>query len=509
MRKPLSSEAPGFASRPLPTRPVLADLNLKVVTPMFGGGVQPRVVDTEGGQIIRPSAIRGHLRFWWRACNAARFVSLEAMHREERLLWGSATKKDEDEAQEATWGPGLIGIDVVQGHHGTELYSHQTPQVGMRSRWEWRRQGSDQQERNAPDYVLFPFTAEEERDPQSPGNFRVKKEPDVGRFDVTFNLRLTVGHHAGKPLVANQPEGDLYPDVAACEEAAAQALWAWIAFGGVGSRTRRGCGSLYCTGDVSDDILLSASLFQPPANRDALIQWLRQRIDGEQIDGLRYVPAGTNTHPFAMLAGCRIRLGGDSSIQAMPAWNRAINPFKDFLQKPDLARNPPAPGGSRPGESWWPEVSSARRVLNQIDPFHENAPVGVETRNGFPKADLGLPRLIKVLPNHTNGTPLQGAEEGMQRLASPIVLKALVCGENEAYPLAIELRAPHVWDAGTPGVAMRNVPVAVQPWTSSTPEWPFTAPKRPPRAGAGGVESARDAFMRYLHLDRGWDEVAP
>ena len=39
----------------------------KLVTPMYGGGVEPGVVDKE--MPIRASAIRGQLRFWWRiAC---------------------------------------------------------------------------------------------------------------------------------------------------------------------------------------------------------------------------------------------------------------------------------------------------------------------------------------------------------------------------------------------------------------------------------------------------------
>lgn len=40
-----------------------------LVTPMFGGGVKPGEVDRE--MPIRASALRGHLRFWWRLLHGA------------------------------------------------------------------------------------------------------------------------------------------------------------------------------------------------------------------------------------------------------------------------------------------------------------------------------------------------------------------------------------------------------------------------------------------------------
>lgn len=57
----------------------------KLVTPMYGGGVEAGKVDRE--MPIRASEIRGQLRFWWRiAC--AHFVTSQEMYRRESEIWG-------------------------------------------------------------------------------------------------------------------------------------------------------------------------------------------------------------------------------------------------------------------------------------------------------------------------------------------------------------------------------------------------------------------------------------
>ncbi len=68
------------------------ELELRLITPMFGGGYKAREVDTV--QPIRPAAIRGHLRFWWRATAGARYATVEELHKAERELWGAAATKD-------------------------------------------------------------------------------------------------------------------------------------------------------------------------------------------------------------------------------------------------------------------------------------------------------------------------------------------------------------------------------------------------------------------------------
>jgi CRISPR-associated protein Cmr1 len=59
---------------------------------MFGGGYKAREVDPL--LPIRPAAIRGHLRFWWRATAGARYSSVADLHKAETELWGGASTKD-------------------------------------------------------------------------------------------------------------------------------------------------------------------------------------------------------------------------------------------------------------------------------------------------------------------------------------------------------------------------------------------------------------------------------
>ncbi len=59
---------------------------IKVVTPIFGGGVEAAKSDPE--DVIRASTIRGHVRFWWRALYASNYDSIEEMYNDEAKIWG-------------------------------------------------------------------------------------------------------------------------------------------------------------------------------------------------------------------------------------------------------------------------------------------------------------------------------------------------------------------------------------------------------------------------------------
>ncbi|MBX3013285.1 MAG: type III-B CRISPR module RAMP protein Cmr1, partial [Caldilineaceae bacterium] len=59
----------------------------ELITPLFGGGVEPTEADPV--TVIRGTAIRGHLRFWWRACRAGDFDSITELNAREGALWGN------------------------------------------------------------------------------------------------------------------------------------------------------------------------------------------------------------------------------------------------------------------------------------------------------------------------------------------------------------------------------------------------------------------------------------
>ena len=74
-----------FSRRPV----TIAALELKVVTPMFGGGSTPGESDDDWP--VRPSGIIGQLRFWWRACNARRFETIDQLRSAEAAIWARPT----------------------------------------------------------------------------------------------------------------------------------------------------------------------------------------------------------------------------------------------------------------------------------------------------------------------------------------------------------------------------------------------------------------------------------
>ncbi len=62
--------------------------SIQVVTPLFGGGVEPGRNDPV--TLIRGAGIRGHLRFWWRATRGASYESEKELRKKEEEIWGTA-----------------------------------------------------------------------------------------------------------------------------------------------------------------------------------------------------------------------------------------------------------------------------------------------------------------------------------------------------------------------------------------------------------------------------------
>src|SRR5579863_5199518 len=73
----------------------------QLITPLYGGGAIPAESDLV--TVVRGSEVRGHLRFWWRACRGGKFKDVATMKEAEDAIWGAAYKKgDEPIPQERT-----------------------------------------------------------------------------------------------------------------------------------------------------------------------------------------------------------------------------------------------------------------------------------------------------------------------------------------------------------------------------------------------------------------------
>lgn len=92
----------------------------KIVTPMFIGDANKEATD------ISPSSVKGALRFWWRALNWGRALkdteqdeakALRQLHKEEATLFGSLseTKKDKLGNNTTEGGQGVFLLRVING----------------------------------------------------------------------------------------------------------------------------------------------------------------------------------------------------------------------------------------------------------------------------------------------------------------------------------------------------------------------------------------------------------
>jgi CRISPR-associated protein Cmr1 len=321
-----------------PAKRETIELELRLITPMFGGGYKAREVDPL--LPIRPAAIRGHLRFWWRATAGARYASVADLHKAETELWGGASTKDNPAV-------GKVAIRVEVKDKGQ--------MVGYGSRG------------GLPKYFLFPFR------PQK--NIPATK----GRENVVFTLRLILDTSLSEAQRAE----------------VTTALKAWIAFGGVGARTRRGCGALTVLGN-------NANQWLPPTQ--GLAEWLGMPRDA------------ASDHDWTTLAGARgfITL----TKNAEDAWCKLGSFWERFRR-----------GGLVSGTKW----SDYRDVLCNLDDQHDELALA--------KPFLGLPIVYQKFGKQTPFTgTLEPAESG--RMASPVILKPIALQGGKFGALVLVMHAP-------------------------------------------------------------------
>ncbi len=178
------------------------------------------------------------------------------------------------------------------------------------------------------------------------------------------------------------------------------ALWAWVSFGGVGARTRRGFGALAVTGQTESPADLRGSL-------------------------ARHVLAGTAPAGVSQLDLRRERtVIVDGYPDAVAAWNEALDRYQEFRQ---FRR----PGTSHAGRSYWPEPDEIRRLTGNAAPAHAQP---VTQARKFPRAALGLPIIFHFKGDRNDhsrqgdpgNTTLRG--QNTDRLASPVLLRPAAGG---------------------------------------------------------------------------------
>jgi CRISPR-associated protein Cmr1 len=339
-------------------------LSLKLITPMFGGGYKAGEVDDVCR--IRAATVRGHLRFWWRALYGAEYTTSNALFKAEEARWGSTEK------------PAAISLKVIVTSNGnSKTYS------------QWTSSNS------ALTYFLFPFQKNNQR-PQE----------GKGYADIAFTLTLDF-------------PTEYHDEVE-------RTLKAWIAFGGIGARTRRGCGAL----TVKDEV--DRNRWLPPSSASGLRSWL---------DDMRPLHQVSSDIPSLCKAKFAV---GDPSTNAHTKWAELARFWSEFHK------------GQRNGRlRKWPDY----------DLFARCSTGSVPQTLQLLKPYLGLPINHQSFEGRAIFSgPVEPTISG--RMASPVILKPLALADGKFSALVLVLTSLAPSQIAIKSEDGRAINVQIQPLTS-------------------------------------------
>lgn len=440
-------------------------LRVKVVTPILGGSPQTRTVDTV--DIIRAATIRGHLRFWWRALYAHQYGTPMELYAKESERWGRAA-------------------DEHGGRSAVELCVH-VEQAGDVDDANIQLHNSKEAKATVGAYALWPA-----REDKKKGQATAPRRQPGTRFRLT--LRVPARYEA---------------EVRAT-------LRAWLLFGGYGSRTRRGLGSLKLIEAADNDKWLP----KMPDKEEDQGKGLREaftRLFGRDI----FAAPGKSPTDVPWLAGATLHIG-KAVPEAEKAWTTALDWLRRFRQgtdgPPGQRAREPGTGKTqpnRPSISNWPEADKVRHLTGKTQshpPRHNQIPV-------WPRAGFGLPIIGQFQKDGRSGgsydepdgfelrwrrqqgdNQQQDETEEYDRLASPLIVKALPLANGRFVPCALWLNRAY-----PPGeVFLRSVANSAAPFDQ------IVAPGDTPMFSAlAGKQSLREAFFDWLRAKHQTTVVAP
>lgn len=385
-------------------KPIWNSMRCRLVTPMYGGGVQAAIPDIK--MPIRAAAIRGQLRFWWRLLAKQKWgLQGEALRQAEWALWGGMETNDTDGQASKVF----LRVKEIK-------FKGKPVEILLRDAL------TDLFTEYAPHYALFPARPAQGQAP----SIRLFK-PDL-KWELHWRL------------AASASEND--------KQQVLETLRWWVMFGGVGARTRRGCGAF---------IVETCS-----------IQEIMQPISVEE----------------AQAAGCRLVMRQETG-SAKKAWEEAVERLWDFRQKPNIGRNQQNNG--HPGRSRWPEPDAIRRITNRHAANHQpEHPAG----NIFPRGMFGMP-IIFCFTGGGEPADMQLLPKGKERMASPIIIRPIWQGREQWVAGALLLPIDGLFDL--PVELKGNQTTTVTLWDSQK-----AAHIKPIQQNGGENSNPLDAFLNYF-----------
>jgi CRISPR-associated protein Cmr1 len=369
----------------------------ELITPLFGGGAETQRTDPVA--VVRASEVRGQLRFWWRATRGGQFGgNPEDMKKAEDLLWGSTSQPslvdiEVEVDQSAEWYP-LIPEHRNPNFRPLDMQNTPIPPAKMTDpATAWSLNGQSKFRNNQGQFRTLRGVG----DPASRDSyvaFALKDQRGVLLEGVRFSLRITLPHkwpkntsiqYAGTPL----------------EEVAAS-LWSWETFGGVGARTRRGCGALQRIGVEPPVGELDTPLPNAPSNVATwLMTSLKKHIPPTTATRVSDVPHLIHRAEFAL---------AKTHSRGLDAWRELTEALRRFRQQ--------RPGNGQ-GRNRWPEPDAVRTYaatyfVDPANPVHTHKPGSGPV--AFPRAALGLPINFQFKTDHVYVDPQAPV---LQELPSP------------------------------------------------------------------------------------------
>jgi CRISPR-associated protein Cmr1 len=456
-RRTIKAQAPDLSAvTPAAEKTTEIRLKLRVVTPILGGGVRDRELDQV--DLIRAPSIRGQLRFWWRALYGHKYPTPQKLYEAESAIWGGVAKptgcEPGTEARKSCVAVVVEEVSTVRSRIDETPIQLFDKRDGTR-----KTEGA---------YALFSAREQKAR----PAAGRAPARPGVLTAarrlpGTTFRIKLRV--------LGNSDE-------------VRRACAAWVAFGGVGARTRRG--------------LSTFDLIEGPDDIKALVLDLSKQV------------GGTNETPrdFPMLDGAKLFLGKRQHDDAAAAWLDALEWLSEFRQGVGVGRDPGSTR-TRPGRSRWPEPDVVRSY-NGARPGEECFAhvVRYGGRVAYPRAQFGLPLITEWQTQRADKTPYVPGEPGrgyelnlvgFDRLSSPVIVKPFKAANGRwvACALWLQRKAPRaqvgIRDQNPPNA---NLKFQIKPNSgASVNEMPDTDTL----AELKGHSNVRDAFFAWLERKSG------